>query len=118
MQAEKTSNDPQLSSLWGLTKIDAPDAWNVSTGSKSVVVAVLDTGVDYTDSDLAANIWTNPNAGADGFQGDVHGYDFVNNDGNPMDDNGHGTHVAGILAPWGTTLKAGSAWTGRSRSCP
>ena len=46
--------------LWGMTKIDAPDAWNISTGSQSVVVAVIDTGVDYTDSDLAANIWTNP----------------------------------------------------------
>ena len=104
---EKTSNDPQLSSLWGLTKIDAADAWNVSTGSKNVVVAVVDTGVDYTDSDLAANIWTNPNAGADGFQGDVHGYDFVNNDGNPMDDNGHGTHVAGILGAVGNNAQGG-----------
>jgi subtilisin family serine protease len=106
-QAEKTSSDPQLSSLWGLTKIDATDAWNVSTGSKSVVVAVIDTGVDYTDSDLAANIWTNPNAGADGFQGDVHGYDFANNDSDPMDDNSHGTHVAGILGAVGNNSQGG-----------
>ena len=101
VEAEKVSNDPQLSNLWGLTKIDAAEAWNVSTGSQSVVVAVIDTGVDYTDPDLAANIWTNPNAGKDGFQGDVHGYNFVDNDGNPMDDNGHGTHVAGILGAVG-----------------
>jgi subtilisin family serine protease len=107
VQAEKVSNDPQLSSLWGLTKIDAADAWNVSTGSKSVVVAVIDTGVDYTDPDLAANIWTNPNAGADGFQGDVHGYNFVDNDGNPMDDNSHGTHVAGILGAVGNNSQGG-----------
>ncbi len=107
VQAEKTSNDPQLSSLWGLTKIDAADAWNVSTGSKSVVVAVVDTGVDYTDSDLAANIWTNPNAGADGFGNDVHGYDFANNDSDPMDDNGHGTHVAGILGAVGNNSQGG-----------
>lgn len=106
-EAEKAANDPQLSSLWGLTKIDAGDAWNLSTGSKNVVVAVIDTGVDYTDTDLAANIWTNPNAGADGFQGDVHGYDFVNNDGNPMDDNGHGTHVAGILGTVGNNGQGG-----------
>jgi subtilisin family serine protease len=101
VEAEKVSNDPQLSNLWGLTKIDASQAWNVSTGSQSVVVAVIDTGVDYTDPDLAANIWTNPNAGKDGFTGDVHGYNFVDNDGNPMDDNGHGTHVAGILGAVG-----------------
>ncbi len=107
VQAEKVSNDPQLSSLWGLTTIDAGDAWNVSTGSKNVVVAVIDTGVDYTDPDLAANIWTNPNAGADGFQGDVHGYDFVNNDGDPMDDNSHGTHVAGILGAAGNNSQGG-----------
>jgi subtilisin family serine protease len=101
VEAEKASNDPQLGNLWGLTKIDASQAWNVSTGSQSVVVAVIDTGVDYTDPDLAANIWTNSNAGKDGFTGDIHGYNFVDNDSNPMDDNGHGTHVAGILGAVG-----------------
>ena len=95
------SNDPQAGSLWGMTKIDAQDAWGISTGSKSVVVAVIDTGVDYTHPDLAANIWTNPNAGKDGFVGDVHGYNFVANTGDCMDDNGHGTHVSGTIAAVG-----------------
>ena len=72
-------------------------------------MAVIDTGVDYTHPDLASNIWTNPGEIAgngidddhNGFVDDVHGYDFVNNDGNPMDDNRHGTHVAGTIAAAG-----------------
>jgi len=109
-------NDPQLGQLWGLNNtgqnggtphadINAPAAWGISTGSRNVVVAVIDTGVDYTHSDLAANIWTNLRETAgngrdddgDGFADDVHGYDFVNNDGDPTDDFGHGTHVAGTI---------------------
>jgi subtilisin family serine protease len=105
-QVDAVPSDPQYSQLWGMDAIDASDAWNISTGSSSVVVAVLDTGVDYTHRDLAANIWTNPGEIAgngidddgNGFVDDVHGYDFVNNDGNPMDDNSHGTHVAGTIA--------------------
>ena len=74
-----------------------------------MVVGVIDTGIDYNHEDLAANIWTNtheiPGDGKDndgnGFVDDVHGYDFVNNDGDPMDDNGHGTHVAGTIGALG-----------------
>ena len=107
------SNDPQAGNLWGMTKIDAQDAWGISTGSKSVVVAVIDTGVDYTHPDLAANIWTNPNAGKDGFVGDVHGYNFVANTGDCMDDNGHGTHVSGTIAAVGNNGLgvAGVTWS-------
>ncbi len=116
----KTPNDPSFSQQWGLNNsgqsggtadadIDAPDAWNISTGSGKTIVAVIDTGVDYTHPDLAANIWTNPGEIAgngidddhDGFVDDVHGWDFANNDSNPMDDNGHGTHVAGIIGAVG-----------------
>jgi subtilisin family serine protease len=102
-QIEATSNDPSLSQLWGMSKIDAYSAWNLTTGNTTnrVVVAEIDTGVDYTHRDLAANIWTNPNAGRDGFGNDLHGYDFANNDSDPMDDNGHGTHVAGTIGAVG-----------------
>jgi subtilisin family serine protease len=122
-QVASLPNDPSFSQQWSLQNtgqsngaagadINATAAWNVSTGSRNVVVAVIDSGVDYTHADLAANIWTNPYAGSDGFSGDVHGYNFVANNGNPMDDNGHGTHVAGIIGADGNNGAgiAGVAW--------
>ena len=73
------------------------------------MVAIIDTGIDYTHPDLAANIWTNPGEIAgdgidndgNGYVDDVHGYDFVNNDGDPMDDHFHGTHTAGTVGAVG-----------------
>jgi subtilisin family serine protease len=113
-------NDPSFSRLWGLhnlgqsggvadADIDAPEAWNTTTGSRSVVVAVIDTGIDYRHPDLAANVWTNPGEIAgdgidndrNGYVDDVRGWDFDNDDADPMDDNGHGTHVSGTIGAVG-----------------
>ena len=104
----------------GDADIDAPEAWNVTTGSRAVVVAVIDTGIDYRHPDLAANMWRNPGEipgdGIDndgnGFVDDVYGWDFANNDADPFDDEGHGTHVAGTIGAVGNngTGVAGVNW--------
>jgi subtilisin family serine protease len=92
--------------LWGLDKIGAPQAWDLTTGSPDVVVAVIDTGIDYHHPDLSANIWTNPGEvngrpgvddDGDGYVDDLHGFNAVGNAGDPLDDNGHGTHVSGTI---------------------
>lgn len=80
-----TPDDPLYANLWGIRMIQANYTWNVTTGNKNTIVAVIDTGVDYNHEDLSA-----VNASL--------GWDFVNNDADPMDDNGHGTHVAGTVA--------------------
>ena len=100
--------------------IDGVEAWDLERDAGSVVVAVIYSGIDYTHPDLADNIWTNPDEIAgngidddgNGYVDDIHGYDFVNNDGDPMDDFGHGTHVAGIIGAVGDNNQgvAGVAW--------
>jgi subtilisin family serine protease len=100
--------------------IDAPDAWNVSTGTRDVVVAVIDSGIERSHPDLAANVWTNsaetPGDNIDndnnGFIDDVNGWDFLNADNAPVDDHGHGTHVAGIIGAAGNNSQgiAGVNW--------
>ncbi len=106
VQLNAVPNDPSYpSQLWGLTQIDAAAAWDISTGSSSVIVGVIDTGVNYNHPDLAANMWHNPGEipgdGVDndgnGFVDDVYGWDFANDDNDPMDDDNHGTHVAGTI---------------------
>lgn len=114
------ANDEMFSQQWGLfnsgenggrfgADISAMRAWAVTTGSDQVVVAVLDSGVDYSHPDLANNIWERPqiikayqddNLTADATN-DVHGFNFVDDNDDPMDDNGHGTHCAGIIGAEG-----------------
>ena len=85
-------NDPSFNDLWGLKKINCEPAWEISEG-EDVVVAVVDTGVDYNHPDMRDNMWTS----ADG----KFGFDFSDNDDNPMDYHVHGSHVAGTIAAVG-----------------
>ena len=111
-------NDPQFADQWALhnqgqnggkerADIDAVKAWAKTQGSKDVVVAVLDSGVDYNHVDLRANMWTRPDSVPEyvddelGTLDDVHGFDIDMNLGDPMDDNGHGTHCAGVIGAEG-----------------
>ncbi|RUL83405.1 S8 family peptidase, partial [Tautonia sociabilis] len=136
ISAAVAPNDPRFPEQWGLSNpassvattgslpidadIDATTAWQTSTGNRSVVVAVLDSGVDYAHPDLAANIWTNrgevPGNGIDddnnGYVDDIRGWDFVNRDNDPRDDNSHGTHVAGTIGAVGDNGAgiSGVAW--------
>ena len=125
MQATVVPNDPSFSAQWWLsdaadTDIDAPQAWDVVHDASGVVVAVVDSGVDESHPDLAANLWTNPGEIAnngrdddgDGYVDDVHGIDCVNGGGDPADDDGHGTHVAGTVGAVGNNGRgvSGVAW--------
>ncbi len=99
-------NDPYWAYHWHLTNITADLAWDTVKGSSSVVVAVLDTGLQTSHADLSANVWTNPGEIAgngidddlNGYVDDVHGYDFAYVDGDPDDVHGHGTLCAGVVA--------------------
>ena len=117
LHADATPNDPRFAELYGMRNtgqtggtagadIRATSAWDVFTGDPNLKIGVIDTGVDYTHPDLVDNVWTNPGEipgnGIDddnnGYVDDVHGYDFVHNDGDPMDDHYHGTHCSGTIA--------------------
>jgi len=123
VRAIAVPNDPRFGELWGMQNtgqsilgnpgtpgadISAVSAWNVSTGSRANVVGVIDTGVDYTHPDLAANIWSAPT----GFTVNIgglpivclagsHGFNAITNVCNPLDDNNHGSHVSGTIGASG-----------------
>ena len=93
--------------------INAPEAWKVTKGDREVVLGLIDTGIFYTHPDLVPNVWENPGEIAsngkdddgDGFVDDIHGINAVNRTGDPLDDNGHGTHVSGIMGGSGSKGK-------------
>ncbi|EPX65171.1 peptidase S8 and S53, subtilisin, kexin, sedolisin [Cystobacter fuscus DSM 2262] len=116
----RTPGDPLFGGLWGMNNtgqdggsagadIGAPQAWGLTTGSSEVVLALIDSGMDYTHPDLAANVWWNPGEipgngrddDANGYVDDVHGINAITGTGDPLDDGNHGTHVAGILGAAG-----------------
>jgi len=128
-QDTKIPDDANFSKLWGMDHfgdrdIDAVEAWKMFTGdsSRGIVVAVIDTGIDYTHPDLKDRMWVNPNEIPDngidddnnGIVDDVHGADFANSDGDPMDDQMHGTHCSGTIAGSGNNGLgvAGVTWQG------
>jgi len=137
-QAPVTPNDPQYSTMWSLNNtgqlsgtpdadIDAPEAWGITTGSATVVVGVIDSGIDYNHIDLNANMFRNAadcnTNGVDddgnGYVDDCYGIDTVNGDSDPMDDEGHGTHVSGTIGAVGNNSigVVGVNWTVRLMAC-
>lgn len=124
-------DDPYLYLQWGThnngdygavpdVDINAPEAWDKSTGSKDVVIVVLDTGVDYGHPDLINNLWNNPyeipgngvDDDANGYVDDIFGVNLVSNSGDPFDDQGHGTEVSGVIGAEGNNSQgiAGVNW--------
>jgi subtilisin family serine protease len=127
-------NDPKYvdGTLWGLNQIsdadiDAPEGWDIRSSAGNVIVAVVDTGLRYTHQDLAANMWRNPNEiagnGVDddgnGLVDDVYGCNAYGRNGNPMDDNGHGSHCSGTIGGVGNNGVGvtGVAWGVKLMAC-
>lgn len=113
-------NDPffESGSQWGLEKIEAPKAWNIETGSDDIIIAIVDSGIDYNHEDLESNMWNGEkcvNENGEFLGGCTYGYDFGEDDKDPMDKDGHGTHVAGIAGAVGNNEKgvAGVSWSSK-----
>src|SRR5437867_171166 len=138
VEHQAAPNDPSFGSLWGLNNtgqsggvpdadIDAVEAWNITTGSSDLVVAVIDTGVDYNHQDLSANMYRSArdcvingiDDDGNGQIDDCVGIDTANNDSDPMDDHGHGTHVSGTIGAVGNNGVGvvGVNWTVRIMAC-
>jgi subtilisin family serine protease len=115
-------SDPAFGRQWALRSARVPEAWRTTVGGE-VVVAVLDSGIDFSNPDLASNLWTNPGEvpgnrvddDGNGYVDDVHGADTVNADGDPADGLGHGTAVAGVIGARGDNGVgiSGVAWNVR-----
>lgn len=129
-------NDTYFEKLWGMVNtgkngvnnggvagidIGAEKAWNIQIGNPNLVVGIIDTGINYNHIDLNENIWKNESEltgqkgiddDANGYVDDIYGYDFINKDSDPIDDNGHGTHCAGIIGAKGNNAIGitGVAW--------
>jgi subtilisin family serine protease len=115
LQTQTFPDDDDFSEQWGLfnspnrADIHAPEAWSIFTGSSDVVVAVLDSGIDFEHDDLENRLWTNPNDDTadeedndnNGFEDDTHGWDFVGGDNDPSYVTSHGTHVSGLIGAEG-----------------
>ncbi len=131
-------NDAFFNELWGLDNsgqtggtsgadIQATDAWDLATGNHNLIIAVIDTGIDYNHADLAGNIWVNSREIAgngidddgNGYVDDIYGIDTINSDHDPMDDHGHGTHVAGTIGAVGNNGigVAGVNWNVKMLAC-
>jgi subtilisin family serine protease len=138
VKTQTVPNDPSFGTLWNLhntgqdggtpgADIHAPEAWDLKTGSSNVVVALLDTGIDYNHQDLAANMFRNEadcntngiDDDGNGSIDDCYGIDTANHDSDPFDDNGHGTHTAGIVGAAGNNGLGvvGVNWTVRLMPC-
>ncbi len=136
VESNATPDDPLFSSQWGLqggsewitdSDIDAPEAWDLTTGSEDAVIAVVDSGVDYTHPDLAPNMFRNSgDCDSDGIDDDGNGYvddcygiNVVAGNSDPMDDYYHGTHAAGIIGAVGNNSLGivGVNWETRILAC-
>jgi subtilisin family serine protease len=119
---DTTPSDVSYGLLWGMTRIAAPSAWDITIGGTSAVLGVVDTGIDYTHPDLIGNVWSAPSSFTVTIQGRVvncpegsHGFNALTNLCDPRDDHGHGTHVSGTIAATGNNSigVAGVNWNAR-----